>query len=717
MNTLHVRKGMITGFALMAALLTLGTATGNPGGAWKNPRELDYPPLNEIRTPQIEKRVLGNGLTLFMLEDHDFPVVDYQMLVRVGSIYEPAGKKSLAGITGTVLRTGGTTTIAGDDLDLKLESMGASLEANIGATEGAVDGSFLSQNAVEGLALLYDLLRHPAFTDEKIELAKVDARTEISSRNDESFQIAGREFRELMYGADSPYGWYPEYTDVAAITRADLVAFHNAFFHPNRMILTVYGDFDTAAMLADIERTFSAWPADNRPLPPDPPVPERGPQGVYYARKEGVNQSTVLFGLVGTLNSDPDYAALQLLNKILGDGFSSRLVNEIRTRRGLAYDVGSAPGTGWHHPGVWVSYLMTQSDSTVAATRAMRAEVERITREPVTEEELTQAKEIALNELIFDLSSQRDVLRRKALYAYHGYPEDFLERYQQKVKTLTPQDLLAAAQRRIHPDEIATVVVGVSEDFAEPITTLGTVTELDITIPDPPSAFMAPEPTPETLARGMAILEAAATAHGGAALAAVRSVHFQGSGSLTMMGNAMSFTTNELRVMPGRTWRTMNIGGFVEIVTAFDGTRGWNKSPQGVQDLSPEEIAQVKEDLLRELEYFLVRRAEMKWQALEPREFDGVRCDVVYARETPVADWVLYFDAGAHRLQGMEYRGQGPMGAPAQARVSYGDYRAVAGVSYPHAIRMQLDGQDFMNVQASQIEVNGPVDEGLFRKP
>jgi zinc protease len=717
MNATHARRGTLAGLVVAAALMSLATASGNPGGAWKNPRDLAYPPLNPIRTPQIEKRVLANGLTVFVLENHDFPVVDYQVLVRAGSIYEPAGKKGLAAITGTVLRTGGTTTIAGDDLDLKLESMGASLEANIGDTQGTVTGSFLSQNAAEGLTLLYDLVRNPAFTPEKIELAKVDARTEISSRNDEAIQIAIREFRKLMYGADSPYGWYPEYADIAAITRADLVAFHEAFFHPNRMFLTVYGDFDTAAMLAEIERAFGAWPADQRALPPDPPVSEQTPQGVFYALKTGVNQSTVLFGLVGTLNSDPDYAALQLLNKVLGDGFSSRLVNEIRTRRGLAYDVGSAPGTGWHHPGVWMCYLMTQSDSTVTATRAMRAEVERITREPVSAKELELAREIALNELVFDLSSQRDVLRRKALYAYYGYPEDFLERYQQKVRTLTAQDLLTAAQRRIDPAAIATVIVGVADDFAEPITTLGPVTELDITIPEPASTFAAPEPTPETLAQGQRILDAAAAAHGGSALAAVRSERFQGSGSLTMMGNAMTFTTDELKVFPDRNWRKMSIGGFVEIVTAVDGASGWSQSPQGVQDLSTEEVDAVHEDMLREPDYFLTHRAEMKWQALAPREFDGLRCDVVYARETVVQDWVLYFDAATHRLAGMEYRGQGPMGAPAQTRVSYGDYRTIAGVAYPHAQRVQLDGKDFMSVQASKIEVNGAVDAALFKKP
>ena len=141
---------------------------------------------------------------------------------------------------------------------------------------------------------------------------------------------------------------------------------------------------------------------------------------------------------------------------------------------------------------------------------AMRGEVERITREPVTEAELQMAKDIVLNELVFNLSSKRDVLQRRAFYEYHGYPEDFLERYQQKVRTLTAADLLGAAQRHIHPAGLAVVVVGMKEDFAQPLETVGPVAELDIKIPDPPSRREIPEATSESLDQGQALMRAAA---------------------------------------------------------------------------------------------------------------------------------------------------------------------------------------------------------------
>ncbi len=701
---------------LAAALLCLPGLAAAKDGVFKDPRRMTFPPLGEIRTPAIERQVLANGLVVYLLEDHEFPMVDYQVLVHAGSMYEPEALRGLAKLTGTVLRTGGTATIPGDELDLRLESMGASIESQIDDTQGRVTASFLTETAGPGLKLLADLVRNPAFPSDKIDLARVEARTDISARNDEPIELAIREFRKLMYGEHSPYGWYPEYATIAAITREDVVAFHHTFFHPDRMILTVYGDFAAPAMLGEIQTVFADWPASGRALPPSPPTPSQGPQGIFYARKAGVTQSTVLFGLMGTLASDPDYAALKLIDQYLGSGFSSRLVDEIRVKRGLAYAVGSSPGTGYHHPGVWAVYLMTQSESTMVAARVARQEIERIVAEPISEADLQRAKEITLNELIFDLASKRDVLRRKALYEYHGYPDDFLERYQQKVRTLTPADLLQAARRCVHPEQMAVVTVGMKEDFLEPLETLGPVTEIDITIPEPPAQVVIPPPTEGTLARGRQILESAASAHGGPALASVRSLRMKARGTLAMTGNQFPITVTQVRELPGRSYQLTSIGGMVEIVQVLDGQGGWTKTPQGVVDLSGEELAEAQQDQLREPEHFLVHWREMAWQALDPQEIDGVRCDVVHGRDAEIKNWILYFDAKSHLLRGMDFSGRGPQG-PAQVSVRYADHRDTGGVRLPFSTNVKLDGQDFMTLNAEQIEMNVPVEEGLFARP
>ncbi len=700
------------------ALLVLGlaAAAGHAQVAkFPDPRKMKVPPLGQIHTPAIDRHVLDNGLVVYLLEDHDFPVVDCQMTIRTGTMYEPEDKRGLAAITGEVLRTGGTATIAGDDLDVKLESMGAVIEASIGETQGTVSGSFLADNAVEGLGIFADILRHPAFPQEKIELAKVSQRTDIASRNDEPIPIAMREFQKLMFGAHSPYGWYPEYATIEAIDREDLVAFHRTFFHPDRMMLTVYGDFQKGEMLALITRTFGDWPRAQQPLPPAPPSPDRGPTGVFHAEKGGITQGTVLFGLRGTLASDPDYAALQVLNQILGEGFTSRLITEIRTKRGLSYAVGSAPGTGWHHPGVWVCYLLIQADSTVTGAELMRREVEKITQAPVTEEELRMAKDIVLNQLVFDLASKRSVLNRRAFYEYYGYAPDFLETYQEKVHTLTAQDLLGAAQRHIKPAEMAIVTVGPRADFDKPLEGLGPVTEIDIAIPEPPSKLDIPAPTAESLARGQTLLAAALKAHGGERFAGVKAYRQKGKGSMSMMGQKLDLTVNSVTQLPDKNWTQVDLM-FGTIIQAADGDAGWMRTPQGVMDSPSDQMEETRLDRIRSPHNFLVRHAEMVWQALEPREFDGALCDVVHARETPIKEWLVFIDAATHLVRGMEYRGRGQQG-PVHAVEILSDYRKVDGVQMAFANQTLHDGEPFLQMTFAEVQINPAVDAAIFRKP
>jgi predicted Zn-dependent peptidase len=704
------------GFALFG--LVVLSASFPTAGAKKfgDPRKMKIPQLGEIRTPDVERHVLSNDMVVYLLEDHEFPLVDLRAMIRVGRLYEPQPLRGLAAVTGEVLRTGGTASIPGDQLDEKLESMGALIESSIGSTEGIVRGSFLSADASEGLRLFADVLRNPAFPDEKIDLAKVNQRTEIASRNDEPIPIAIREFRKIMWGEHSPYGWHPEYETVETIAREDLLQFHGFFFHPDRIILTASGDFNAPEMLREIEQVFGDWPVSDVPLPPDPPLPSKGPTGVYHAEKGDVTQSTILFGLMGTLASDPDYAALQLLNTILGQGFSSRLINEIRTKRGLAYATGSGAGTGWHHPGIWMCYLLTQADSTLAATQLMRREVERIVAEPVTDVELARAKDAVLNEMVFRLASKREVLNRKAFYEYHGYPSDFLEQYQAKVRSLTTDDLLAAAQRHIRPEEMAVTVVGPTESFDGPLETLGPVTEIDITIPDPPARLEVPEASAEALEVGRAILEDARAAHGAKALDRVATLHEKGSGSMSMMGQAMTFGVVAERILPDRSWAEITIGGMFKIVRVADGDGGWTQTPQGIMDRGPEEIEQGKAERIRSPFHFLTHINELTWQALEPRMFDGVMCDVVYARDIRVKEWLLFFDPRTHLLRGMEYASRGPQG-PVRVTEFAGDYRSVGGVQIGHSSRVLHDGEPFMEMTLSEVQVNVEVDESRFVRP
>src|SRR5437016_8870922 len=223
-------------------------------------RAIKKPPVPEFH-PQQPKRVeLANGMVIFLQEDHELPLIDGSASVRGGSITEPAEKVGLVAIYGQAWRTGGTKSKTGDDVDDLLEARAAKIETNGTGQSTDISISCLKGDFDFALNLFQDFLRNPEFRQEKIDLAKDQERTGISRRNDNLGGIAFREAEKIGYGPSSPYAREPEYTTVAAVTRQDLVNWHVAHTYPNNIILSISGDFDSAAMEAKLRSAFAGWP-------------------------------------------------------------------------------------------------------------------------------------------------------------------------------------------------------------------------------------------------------------------------------------------------------------------------------------------------------------------------------------------------------------------------------------------------------------------------
>ncbi len=221
-----------------------------------------------------------------------------------------------------------------------------------------------------------ELLRNPAFREEKIELAKRQSNTAIARRNDSPAGIAGREANRLLWGADTPYGRVPEYDTVASVTRDDLLAFHQRFAHPNNIIIGISGDFDSKAMEARLRKTFESWKRGQAATTPE--IVPKASRGIFFVPKDDVTQSTIVLLHPGTRKDDPDYHAIQVLNEVFGGGFSGRLMNRIRTEKGLAYSVGGGIGTEYDRPGRFLINMGTKSESTLEAIGSLYAEMESI---------------------------------------------------------------------------------------------------------------------------------------------------------------------------------------------------------------------------------------------------------------------------------------------------------------------------------------------------
>ena len=207
-------------------------------------------------------------MVIFLQEDHELPVVGGTMRIRGGSIQEPANKVGLVESTAPSGAPAAPPSGTGDELDDFLETRAAKVETGGGADSITISFNCLKDKLDEVFPVFLEVLREPAFRADKLELAKTQMNTDIARRNDDIGEIAGREAVRLAYGRDNPYARVPEYSTVAAITRDDLVQWHETFVHPNNIILGVYGDFDPAAMERRLRQAFESWP--QAPVPPRP---------------------------------------------------------------------------------------------------------------------------------------------------------------------------------------------------------------------------------------------------------------------------------------------------------------------------------------------------------------------------------------------------------------------------------------------------------------
>ncbi len=705
------------GAALLTGMACL-TVAGSALGQWTDPRDMEIPELNKMKTPEPERIELSNGMVVFLLEDHEFPVVDAQALIRVGSIYEPADKVGLAGLTGQVMRTGGSTSMDGDALDEKLESLGASVETSIGQNSGFASVSTLSEDIAEGFTILNDLMRNPAFPDEKIDLAKKQARTGIASRNDELIGILQREMPKLIYGPDHPYARHTEYATIDAITRDDMIAFAGEYFHPDRVIMTVYGDFDSGEMKALLESTFGDWARSSKPLPADPEVNPSDVTGTFLANKDNTTQSAVVLGHEGLRMDDPDYAAMMVYHEVMGGGLTGRLFNEIRSTLGLAYATGSAAGAGLHHPGGQFFYAITQSDSTATTLRYLRLEVEKSLAEPFTATEMTAAKDAILNAMVFQLSSKFSVLNRMANYEYYGYPMDFLTSYQETVRDVTAEEVLAAAKRNIRYPDVMTLIVGTKENFSESLGALGAYTELDIEIPEPEGDEI-PEATPASLEAGQKLLAGAAEAAGIAAFGSVTDMVLRESGTLAIQGMDLQISSVTSRTYPDGCERAEIKLPMGTIVQSFCNGEGWMDQMQGPQPMPAEDMAKFEAQQERDLMNLLDSYPDLKLQALaETAEVEGMVCDVVYVHSENVKAWKIYVDQDSKLIARMDYRDTDFMGSPVLASEVLLDYREIEGFMWAYHRKILHDGDQVIELKADGDPVlNGGIDAGLFKMP
>jgi zinc protease len=707
---------------ILIAAATLLVSVPKATSQATNWKQIPIPTLPAFHPPQPKRIELSNGMVIFLQEDHELPLIDGTARIRGGSSDEPAAKVGLVDLFGEVWRTGGTNTQTGDQLDDFLEVRAAKVETGGGSDSTTISLSCLKADFDDVFKVFADLLQNPEFRADKLDLAQKQADDGIARRNDEIGGIAARESAKLAYGADNPYAREPEYATIAAITRQDLLDWHKTYIHPNNIILGISGDFDAAVMEAKLRAAFESWPKGPG-LPKNEIKFQPAKPGYYLIPKDDVNQSSIHMLALGTTRNNPDYYAISVFNEAFGGGFSSRLFNDIRTKRGLAYNVGGGIGTSFGHPGVLQFVAGTKSQSTIESVQALDEDIDNLAKQPITDDEIKQAKDAILNAFIFRLDSPDKVLAERMTYEFYGYPLDWLDKYPAEIRKVTASDVNRVAAKYVHRDQLAVLVVGNTKEFDKPLSSLGPVKEIDITIPPPPGAKEdakeeeSAKPT-ESNAEGKAIAAKLAAAMGGdAKLAGIKAVKAKITLTQKTPQGEFPMQMETVIVYPDHLHAEMQTpGGTMDIVVtpdaAFMAVPG-----QGMRDFPASQKAETLEQIKRD-PIFIAAHAHdpnVFFRAGGTEKVGDKDARIVDVNSAGAAiRWFVDPETG-HILK-ETYRTLS-QGGPAQGETDFDDWKPVSGITIPTVRHNKQNGQDSSTAEYSALEVNPTVDPKLFEKP
>jgi len=712
--------GFSATFFLCLMMLTFAFGVAQAQSDWQQIPIPALPPFHPAEPKRVE---LPNGMVIFLQEDHELPLIDGSIRIRGGSREEPAEKVGLVDLYGEAWRTGGTKSHTGDQLDDILEARAAKVETSGGPDSTTLGWSCLKEDFDDVFKIVVELLNEPEFREDKIELAQNQFEEAIARRNDNPAAIAARESLKLAYGPTSPYARQMEYATLLAVKRDDLLNWHKTHIHPNNMIVGISGDFNAAGMEAKLKAAFGS-------LPKGPPAARTkieihpAKPGYYLVAKEDVNQSNVRMVTPGTDRHNPDYFAIEVFNEVIGGGFSSRLVQDIRTKLGLAYSVGGGIGTSFDHPGVTRFVLGTKSESTVQSIQALYNDLEEVQKKPITEDEIKRAKDSILNSFIFNFDTPDKVLRERMAYEFYGYPLNFLEQYRSGIEKASVADVNRVAAKYLHKDQLAVLVVGNAKDFDKPLSTLGSVANVDITIPPPPGETPAagattsanvPAPAPTASnADGKALAAKVVASMGGVEkLKTVRAV----AAKLAQQSKDEPASQLDLTIVyPDRMHIAMD-SPMGPMTVVFSPSGAFMAAQGQVRPIpssgAKESLEQIKRDPtyigshLEDPKFTFAANGSEKVGEVDAKILD-VNADGTAIR------W--YVDPQSSLILRESYTATGPSG-PFHGETELSDWKVFDGVNFPTRHVNKQDGKDSSTVTFTEVHINPQVDPKLFDKP
>ncbi|HEY0684286.1 MAG TPA: pitrilysin family protein [Steroidobacter sp.] len=466
--------------ALMFVQATAQTPQEAPAGASTKGVELKgKAPVNpqtlRVQLPKPQEAVLSNGMRVSLLEDHKLPTFSMQLWFNGGGLADPPEKRGVSMVTSSLLREG-TKNRSSREIAEQLATLGASLSSSSSPASGesVVSVSGLSDFVEPTLALAADVIRNPTFPESELEKFRARFLAQLQIRRANPGFQAQEQFMRAIYGEHPGALVVPSEAVIKQLTSADLAAFHAARYRPNNAFLIAHGDITLKDLVARLERHFGAWAKadlDNVSLPP--------PQGPAKSRvllvdRPGSVQTSLWVGSLGIERDHDDYFAMLVMNHILGGGPASRLFMNLREDKGYTYGVYSS-FTGTTFPGVVVASTDVRTAVTEGAMHELSLELQRIANEPVSAQELTNARRALIGRFALSLDSPASLMGNLATQKIYRLPADYWDTYPKRVEAVTPADIQRVAKKYYDRERLQIVAVGDAKEVGKVLEKYGTV--------------------------------------------------------------------------------------------------------------------------------------------------------------------------------------------------------------------------------------------------
>ncbi len=418
-------------------------------------------------------------MRLYFLKNSELPTLEVSAMFQFGSLHEPKNKMGLITLLLAGLKTGGVKDMCGDEVDAALEQVASQIEPNVDGELSYLRMKTLVAHQKPTLDLFFGMITNPKLDAAKMQINKQRLLDQVARRNENPMGIARREFAQGLYGASSPWARVPSEASLKSITQDDIVKSYQSLIHPKHIWLAASGDIDFDDLIAQIESRTQAWNPDFHEIPKIDPVVKQWEPSLTLINKES-NQSSVVMGHFGEKRFNPDKYALTLANFVLGGNtFGSRLGNHIRTSLGLAYGINSSFGLGTDFGSFNISASTKSSSTLTLVTEVKKIMTEMKVDRPISQEELDFAKQTILNQLIFEYEEPMKIAEIRRYYDYFGYPEDYLDMYQEEIFKTPLSKVNEAYNKYVFPDRLKVLIVGQKDNLGD-LSPLGTVVEVPL---------------------------------------------------------------------------------------------------------------------------------------------------------------------------------------------------------------------------------------------